>query len=70
MSESRFTPQLRKEIATFLILTFALSSIFYYILVTARTLSLGGGRYVLMLMWCSGVSALITRMLYQRNVRG
>lgn len=70
MSDSRFTPQLRKEIATFLILTFALSSIFYYILGTAKTLSLGGGRYVLMLMWCPGVSALITRMLYQRNVRG
>ncbi len=70
MSESRFTPQLRKEIATFLILTFALSSIFYVILGTAKTLSLGGGRYVLMLMWCPGVSALITRMIYQRNVRG
>lgn len=70
MSESRFTPQLRKEIATFLLLTFALSSIFYVILGSAHTLSLGGGRYVLMLMWCPGVSALITRMIFQRNVRG
>ena len=70
MSESRFTPQARKEIATFLILTFALSSIFYVILGSAHTLSLGGGRYVLMLMWCPGVSALVTRMIYQRNVRG
>lgn len=70
MSESRFTPKLRKEIWTFLILTFALSSIFYYILGSAKTLSLGGGRYVLMLMWCPGVSALITRFIYHRNVRG
>jgi len=70
MSEPRFTPQLKKEIATFLILTFALSSIFYFILGSAHTLSLGGGRYVLMLMWCPGVSALITRMIFQRNVRG
>jgi CAAX protease family protein len=70
MSESRFTPQLKKEIATFLILTFALSTIFYVILGTAKTLSLGGGRYVLMLMWCPGVSALLTRLIYQRNVRG
>jgi membrane protease YdiL (CAAX protease family) len=64
------SPRLRKELATFLILTFALSSIFYVILGSAKTLNLGGGRYVLMLMWCPGVSALITRLIFQHNVRG
>lgn len=65
-----FTPRLKKEIATFLILTIALSSIFNAILISAGTLGLGGGRYILMLMWCPGVSALVTRLIFQRNVRG
>lgn len=70
MSISPPTPRLKKELATFLILTFALSSVFYVILGRAGTLGLGGGRYVLMLMWCPGVSALVTRWVYQRNLRG
>jgi uncharacterized protein len=70
METTRFTPRLKKEIATFLILTFALSTIFYVILGSAKTLNLGGGRYVLMLMWCPGVSALITRLIFQHNLRG
>jgi CAAX protease family protein len=60
----------RAELATFLILTFALSSIFYVLFAHAKTLSLGGGLYVGMLMWCPGVSALITRLVFQHNVRG
>ena len=58
------------ELATFLVLTFALSSIFYVLFARAKTLSLGGGLYVGMLMWCPGISALITRLVFQRNVRG
>ena len=67
---TQFTPRLKKELATFLILTFALSSIFYVILGSAKTLNLGGGIYVLMLMWCPGTSALITRLIFQHNVKG
>lgn len=70
MDTSRFTPRLNREIATFLILTFALSTIFYIILGSAKTLSLGGGRYVLMLMWCPGVAALVTRLIFQHDLRG
>lgn len=66
----RMTSQLKKEIATFLILLFGLSSIFYVLCSRAGTLSAGGGSYVFMLMWCPGVSALITRLIYQHNVRG
>lgn len=69
-STSRVTPRLKQELATFLLLTFGLSTIFYVILGSAHTLGLGGGRYVLMLMWCPGTAALITRLIFQKNVRG
>jgi uncharacterized protein len=62
--------RLGAELATFLVLTFALSSIFYVLFAHAKTLSLGGGLYVGLLMWCPGTSALITRLVFQRNVRG
>jgi membrane protease YdiL (CAAX protease family) len=66
----RMTPHLKKELATFLLLTFGLSSIFYVLCSRAGSLSAGGGSYVFMLMWCPGVSALSTRLIYQHNVRG
>jgi membrane protease YdiL (CAAX protease family) len=62
--------RLKAELATFLLLTFALSSIFYVLFAHAKTLSAGNGLYVGMLMWCPGVSALATRLIFQHNVRG
>lgn len=70
MQDARFTPRLKRELATFLVLTFAFSTVFYVILGSAKTLNLGGGRYVLMLMWCPGVAAMITRLIFQHNLRG
>src|SRR6185312_9157579 len=69
-SMHRFTPRLTRELSTFLILTFGLSTIFYILFARAGTLTAGGGSYVFMLMWCPGVSALATRLIFQRNVRG
>ena len=66
----RRSNRLNAELTTFLVLTFALSSIFYVFFARAKTLSAGGGLYVGMLMWCPGISALITRLIFQRNVRG
>lgn len=60
----------KRELTTFLFLTFALSSIFYVIFARAKSLSAGNGLYVLLLMWCPGLSALVTRLLFQRNLRG
>ncbi len=60
----------QKRVATYLVLTFALSSIFYYLIISAGTLRVAGGRYVLGLMWSPGVAALLTRLLWQRNLRG
>jgi membrane protease YdiL (CAAX protease family) len=65
-----FTPRLKKEIATFLILTLAFSSIFYTLIISAGSLGANGGRYVLLLMWSPGVSALLTRLIFQHNVKG
>ena len=66
----RMTSQLKKEIATFLVLLFGLSSIFYVLCIRAGSLGAGGGLYVFLLMWCPGVAALSTRLIYQHNVRG
>jgi membrane protease YdiL (CAAX protease family) len=60
----------RRELATYLALTFGLSAIFWGLISSAGTLGAQGGRYVLALMWCPGVSALATRLLFQRNLRG
>ena len=64
------SPRWKRELATFLLLTFALSSIFYVVFARAKSLGAGGGLYVPMLMWCPGVSALVTRLLVQHNLRG
>jgi membrane protease YdiL (CAAX protease family) len=59
-----------REIGTFLGLTFGLSAILWALIISAGSLGVHGGAYVFALMWCPGVSALVTRLIYQRNVRG
>ena len=63
-------PDTRPELTTYLALTFGLSAIFWWLIISAGSLGTHGGLYVLALMWCPGTSALITRLLFQRNVRG
>ncbi|HEY9225205.1 MAG TPA: hypothetical protein VIP11_01075 [Gemmatimonadaceae bacterium] len=58
------------KVKLFLGLTFALSAVFYTLIIRAGSLGAHGGLYVLALMWCPGISALITRLVLQRNVRG
>jgi CAAX protease family protein len=60
----------RAELATFLGLTFALSAVFWWLIIAAGSIGARGGAYVLALMWCPGVSALITRLAFQHDVRG
>jgi uncharacterized protein len=50
----------KKAIATFLGITFALSSVFYLSLIVIGKLAAGNGLYVYGLMWCPGIAALIT----------
>ncbi|HKP29957.1 MAG TPA: CPBP family intramembrane glutamic endopeptidase [Gemmatimonadales bacterium] len=60
-------PVSRSALATYLGLTFSLSAIFWYLVIAGK----GQGQpLILYLMWCPGLSAIITRLLFQRNVRG
>ncbi|AHG88883.1 Abortive infection protein [Gemmatirosa kalamazoonensis] len=60
----------RAPLATYLALTFGLSAVFWWLIIAAGSLGAQGGLYVLALMWCPGVSALVTRLAFQRDVRG
>jgi membrane protease YdiL (CAAX protease family) len=60
----------RAALITFLALTFGLSAIFYSLIIAAGSLGAHGGLYVFALMWSPGVSALITRLVFQHNLRG
>lgn len=66
----RSAPRPARELATYLVLTFALSSMFYTLLISAGTLAAHGGLYVLLLMWCPGTAALVTRLVFQHDLRG
>ncbi len=57
----------RKPLLSFLLLTFALSSIFYFLIIKAGHLNAGKGLYVLGLMWCPGLSGIITRLLFKQS---
>lgn len=59
-----------RKIWTYLALTLAFSTVFYALIISAGSLSVHGGMYVLGLMWSPGVAALLTRLLHQRNLSG
>lgn len=63
----------KKTVTTFVVLTFALSSIFWYL--TSRTPLVADNATILLLytvgsMWCPALAAVITRLYYQRNLKG
>lgn len=60
----------KKRIITFLLLTFTLSAVFYALIISNGTMQAAGGLYVLGMMWCPGIAAMATRLIYQRNLRG
>jgi len=59
---------LRYPVLTFLFITFAFSSIFYFLVIHTGKLGSGFGMYVTGLMWCPGVSAILTSLLLRRKV--
>ena len=58
------------KIAVFLIATFALSSIFYYLIATRGGMRGGAGILAFPLMWSPGVAALFTQLVFNRRLRG
>ena len=60
-------------VAAYLVLVFALSSVFWYIIAVKPqwVISTGVLRYSLFfLMWCPAVAAIATRFVFQRNFKG
>jgi uncharacterized protein len=65
------TRRTRLSILTYLVLTFGFSSIFYRLIIRHSPHdALTTGLSILGLMWCPGVSGLLTRLIFQRNLRG
>lgn len=56
----------RKKILVFLVLVFGFSAIFYVLIAQAGTL----GAYSFGLMFCPAAAAVITQLIFQRNLRG
>ncbi len=66
---SKPEPSTRKELATFLGLTFGASTVFYRLIVQSGGLA-EGQRYMPGLMWTPSLAALATRLILHHNVRG
>jgi membrane protease YdiL (CAAX protease family) len=54
---------------TYIVITFALSSVFYYLIISSRSLSTMGGIYATGLMWCPGIAALVTQIVHHNRIR-
>ncbi|REL35078.1 CPBP family intramembrane glutamic endopeptidase [Thalassotalea euphylliae] len=57
---------LKKEVGFFIALTFFFSAFFYYFIATIED----DGWYEFGLMWCPGVAAVITSLLFNKNLKG
>lgn len=64
----KVTAHTYKPIGIFLSITFALSAIFYFLIIYSGKLGGGAGNYVMGLMWCPGISALITMKILKRDI--
>ena len=56
----------KKKILVFLALTLGFSSVFYYIVISGRVLN----GLTLGLMWCPGLAAIITQLIFHRSLKG
>jgi membrane protease YdiL (CAAX protease family) len=65
MAEQRSS---RQQVAIYLVIVFALSSIFYFLVLRAHTLGAAGGLYVRGLMWCPALAAFATLKLNGRKL--
>jgi len=54
---------------TFVVVTFALSSVFYYLIITSGGLAGMSGLYAAGLMWCPGIAAMATQAVYHDSAR-
>jgi len=59
----------RQQVLTYLLLVFAFSSVFYFLILRAHTLSAGAGLYVVGIMWCPALAGMTTLKLNGRDLR-
>ena len=57
-----------RPVVTYLVFTFALSSIFYFLVIHTGKLGSGFGMYVTGLMWCPGISAILSSLVLKRKI--
>lgn len=60
-------------VATYLVLVFALSSVFWYIIAARPLFAVSTGilrNSMFLLMWCPAVAAVVTRFAFQKDLRG
>ncbi len=63
----------KRVVGAYLLLTFALSSIFWYLILAKPQFATGSGllrHSIFLLMWCPAVAAVATRLYFQRNLDG
>ena len=66
MSEQRSS---LPQVGMYLLLVFAFSSLFYFLMLKAHTLSAGAGLYVFGIMWCPALAAMATLKLNGRSMQ-
>lgn len=59
----------RRQVAIYLLLVFAFSSFFYFLILRAHTLGAGAGLYVLGIMWCPALAGITALKLNGRQLR-
>jgi len=58
----------RRQVATYFFFVFLFSSVFYLLIIRAKTLGAGGGVFVTGIMWCPALAAFATLKLYRRRL--
>lgn len=62
------TGKSRVQVAQYLLLVFAFSSVFYFLVLRSGSLGYGRGMYVLGLMWCPALAGMLTLRLNDRSI--
>lgn len=59
-----------KKIITYVILTFLLSSVGYYLIINSKVFGISPLVAMFYLMWCPALSGIITSLIYEKNLFG
>jgi membrane protease YdiL (CAAX protease family) len=62
------TTSVGRRVGTYLVLTLAFSSYFYFLIIRAGTLQGGGGLWTAGLMWCPAAAAIVASLLTKRRL--